>query len=78
MASNTKPEPANDAAGEERGGAGERGNAEHTAFVSNLPFNITMEDLREKFKHVRTLSPFYFYYHDLIQHVKGYFGTLTK
>ncbi|XP_065900977.1 squamous cell carcinoma antigen recognized by T-cells 3-like [Dysidea avara] len=51
VASNTKPEPANDAAGEERGGAGERGNAEHTAFVSNLPFNITMEDLREKFKH---------------------------
>jgi len=48
-----KPETANDVAGEERGGAGGRGNAEYTAFVSNLPFNITVEDLREKFKHVR-------------------------
>ena len=52
-ASKAKPEAANDVAGEERGEAGGRGNAEYTAFVSNLPFNITVEDLREKFKHVR-------------------------
>ena len=36
----------------ERGGAGERGNADFTAFVSNLPFNVTADELREKFKHV--------------------------
>ena len=48
----------NDAA--ERGGAGGRGNADFTAFVSNLPFNITADELREKFKHVSfsvSLSP---------------------
>ena len=36
----------------ERGVAGGRGNPDFTAFVSNLPFNITADELREKFKHV--------------------------
>jgi len=54
VASNAKSETANDVAGEERGGAGGKGNAEYTAFVSNLPFNITVEDQREKFIHVCT------------------------
>ena len=36
----------------EMGVAGGRGNADFTAFVSNLPFNITVDELREKFKHV--------------------------
>jgi len=59
-ASNAKSETANDVAGEERGGASGRNNAEYTAFVSNLPFNIIVEDLREKFKHVCTyMSAFY-------------------
>lgn len=44
----------------ERGGAGGRGNADFTAFVSNLPFNITADELREKFKHV-SFSVCHFY-----------------
>ena len=32
--------------------ASERHNAEFTAFVSNLPFNVSVDELREKFKHV--------------------------
>ena len=30
-----------------------RSNTEFTAFVSNLPFNVSEDELREKFKHVR-------------------------
>lgn len=36
----------------ERGVASGRSNVEFTAFVSNLPFNVTVDELREKFKHV--------------------------
>ena len=36
----------------ERGMATGRGSTEFTAFVSNLPFNVTVDELREKFKHV--------------------------
>lgn len=36
----------------ERGVASGRSSTEFTAFVSNLPFNISVDELREKFKHV--------------------------
>ena len=36
----------------ERGVASGRSNVEFTAFVSNLPFTVTVDELREKFKHV--------------------------
>jgi len=45
-------ENASDGAATERGVAGGRGNAGYTVFVSNLPFNVTADELREKFKHV--------------------------
>lgn len=32
--------------------ASERGNTEFTTFLNDLPFNITVDELREKFKRV--------------------------
>ena len=43
---------ASDGAATERGVDGGRGNTDYTVFVSNLPFNATADELREKFKHV--------------------------
>lgn len=45
-------EEASNGASTERGVASGRGNIEFTAFVSNLPFNVTVDELKEKFKHV--------------------------
>ena len=46
------PEKTSNGAATERGVAGGRGNTDLTVFVSNLPFNVTADELREKFKHV--------------------------